>query len=323
MMEYRPLGTSGIMISRLCFGTMSFAGRADKKESERLYRLARERGINFFDCANVYQYGESERFLGSLIKEERSKVVITTKAHSAMSSDPNDRGCSAKNLTQSLHSSLQRLGTEYIDLFILHGYDAATSPEEILSTMQTFIHQGKILRFGVSNWSAWQTQRLISLAEQRQLPRVQAIQPMYNLTKRTAEIEILPMAEANQIAAMTYSPLGGGLLVGRHSSTAPSPSVRLTENPAYITRYGGAFYDEVSQGFIALANELQIHPATLAVRWTLANPAVTSSILGAANTEQLLPSLAAIEEPLTEEVLTALDAISPPPPPAHDRTEYT
>ncbi len=320
-MQYRPLGSSGIMVSRLCYGTMSFGGRADKVESERLYRYARERGINFFDSANVYQKGESERYLGSFIKDERSKVVITTKAHSPMSDDPNDRGSSAKNLTESLHASLKRLGTDYIDLFILHGYDPHTRAEEILKPVEKFILQGKILSFGVSNYAAWQTQRLFSLAEREALPLVQAVQPMYNLTKRTAEIEILPMAKANQIAAMTYSPLAGGLLVGRHSKDSAVPSVRIQENPAYLRRYGGAFYADAASAFLTLATELDLHPATLAVSWTLAHEAVTASILGAATVEQLTPSIDAIDVALNDEILASLDAISPPPPPPTDRTE--
>ncbi|MDX9916213.1 MAG: aldo/keto reductase [Sphaerochaeta sp.] len=319
-MQYTSLGSSGMQVSRLALGTMTFGGRADRAESERLYRIARERGINLFDCANVYGRGEAERTLGALIKGEREHVVITTKAHSPMSDDPNDRGCSAKNLTQSLHQSLKRLDTDYIDLFFLHGYDEATGDEEILATMQKFVLQGKILSFGVSNYSAWQTQRLITRARAANLPLVQCIQPMYNLAKRTAEIEILPMARSQGIGVITYSPLGGGLLTGRYIG-GREPSVRLAENPRYKARYRGRGYEQIAAQFLAFANELAIHPATLAVSWILANEAVTAPILGAANTEQLTPSLAALEYPLTAEILSRLDAISLPPAPFHDRTE--
>lgn len=299
---------------------MSFGGRADGAESARLYALAREKGINFFDCANVYQKGEAERILGSLVKAERDRVVITTKAHSPMSGEPNDRGCSAKNLTHSLHGSLKRLNTDYIDLFLLHGRDDDTADEEILASMQKFYLQGKILGFGVSNWSAWQTARLITMAKGAHLPLVQCIQPMYSLAKRTAEIEILPMARAERIGVITYSPLGGGLLAGRHASSI-EPSVRLVENPRYRTRYEGEGYAQMAREFLALAAELSIHPATLAVSWVMANEAVTAPILGAADTAQLSPSLAGAEYVLTKELLKRLDAISAPPPPYHDRSE--
>ena len=320
-MEYRSLGTTGIAVSRLALGTLSFGGRSDRTESERMYRLARERGINFFDCANVYQKGVAEEYLGSFIKGERERVVITTKAHSPMSDDPNDRSCSAKNLTQSLEQSLKRLGTDFVDLFFLHGNDGITSDEEILTTIQKFVIQGKILSFGVSNWSSWQTVRLIHKARAAHLPTVQCIQPMYNLAKRTAEIEILPMAQAEQIATMTYSPLGGGLLLGRYSPDATEKSIRLSDNPRYQKRYGGTRYQEIANGFLAVAKELSMHPATLAVSWVLTNPAVTAPILGAGNVAQLLPSLDAIEHQLDGSVLEALDRVSEPPPPAHDRTE--
>ncbi len=321
-MQYNSLGRSGMQVSRLCLGTMSFAGRADTSESERIYRLARQAGINFFDCANVYQKGEAERTLATLIKDERARLIITTKAHSPMSDDPNDHGCSAKNLTQSLHQSLRRLGTDYIDLFFLHGRDESTDDEEILTTMQKFVMQGKILSFGVSNWSAWQTQRLITKARSANLPIVQCIQPMYNLAKRTAEIEILPMARSERIGVITYSPLGGGLLAGRYTDEA-QPSVRLVENPRYRARYSGRGYEQIAHDFLAFANELSIHPATLAVSWVLSNPAITAPILGAASAAQLLPSLSALEYPLTDEILTRLDLISAPPPPYHDRTELS
>lgn len=319
-MEYVSLGTSGMTVSRLAFGTMSFGSRADRAMSERLYRTARDSGINFFDCANVYQKGEAERILGALIKAERDKVIITTKAQSPMSDDPNDRGCSAKNLTRSLEGSLRRLDTDYVDIFFLHGDDPSTSDEEILSTMQKLYLQGKILSFGLSNYSASKTQRLITKAALCNLPRVQCIQPMYNLAKRTCEIEILPMAEREQVGVITYSPLGGGLLTGRYTNAA-EPSVRLVENPRYRTRYGSADYSRIATEFLALATTLGIHPATLAVRWILANPRVTAPILGAATIEQLTPSLMAIQDCLDQETLDALDQISAPPPPYHDRSE--
>jgi aryl-alcohol dehydrogenase-like predicted oxidoreductase len=322
-MEYRTLGTTGITVSRLAFGAMSFGGRADRRESANLYALARERGINLFDCANVYQRGTSEEILGSLIAAERERVVITTKAYSPMGDDPNERGSSSKNLTHSLHQSLKRLNTEYVDLFFLHGYDPFVSEEEILRTMERFVSQGKVLAFGVSNYSGWQTSRLLYIARMHNLPTVQCIQPMYSLAKRTAEIEILPMAHAEGIGVISYSPLGGGLLAGRHNPDAAEKSVRLDENPIYRARYGGEWYHQAASRFLIFAQERSMHPATLAVSWVLANPVITAPILGAANTKQLSPSLDALSYPLDSETLHVLDEIFAPPPPANDRTEIS
>lgn len=320
-MNYKPLGKTGIMVSQLCFGTMSFGSRADKTQSQAMYSLCRDRGINFFDCANVYEKGVAEEYLGAFIAAERDQVVITTKAYGAMGAGVNDKGCSAKNLQHALHQSLRRLGTDYVDVFFLHHFDPATSEEEVLRTLDRFVQQGKVLSIGVSNYAAYQVERLLRVSALKNLVAVQCIQPMYNLTKRIAEVELLPMARAEGLGVITYSPLAGGLLTGRYSQPEGKQSGRLVENPKYRQRYGGAFYEQVGNSFASYAKDLGLHPATLGISWVLANSAVTAPIIGAADTEQLTPSLDALSHPLTEEILKHLDTISPPPPPAHDRNE--
>ncbi len=320
-MQYKALGKTGIMVSELCFGTMSFGSRADKEQSQAMYSMCRERGINFFDCANVYQHGVAEEYLGSFIASERDKVVITTKAYGAMGDDVNARGCSAKNLRNCLHQSLKRLRTDYVDVFFLHHYDPSTSEEEVLRTLDSFVREGKVLSIGVSNYAAYQVERLLRTGEVKNLVGVQCIQPMYNLAKRMAEVELFPMAQAEGLGVITYSPLAGGLLTGRYSSAEGKKAGRLVENPKYKVRYEGAFYEQVGSACLAYANELGMHPATLGISWVMANPAVTAPILGAADAEQLKPSLAALDHRLDQEMLKHLDAISPPLPPAHDRTE--
>lgn len=320
-MEYTSLGRTGIKVSRLCLGTMSFGGRADAQMSKRMYRMCRERGVNFFDCADAYQGGESERVLGSCIAGERDSVVITTKAHTPRSADPNDRGCSAKHLVNALHGSLKRLGTDYVDIFFLHSFDPDVGEQEVLATLQRFVNEGKVLSIGVSNYAAYQVERLLWTARLKHLVPVSCIQPMYNVAKRMAEVELLPMARVENLGVMTYSPLGGGLLTGRFLPEAKEHSVRLVENPKYAQRYGGAFYRDVATRFRELAVELGIEEATLAVAWVLANQTVTAPIIGAGNVDQLAPSLEAISCHLDEDVLRKIDAISPPPPVATDRTE--
>ena len=319
-MEYRTFGKSGIKVSRQCFGTMSFGHRADYQMAETMYKLCRERGINFFDCANVYQSGVAEEYLGSFIHAEREKVVITTKAFSPMGADPNQRGSSAKNLRRSLEESLKRLKTDYVDVFFLHGYDDQTGEEEILRTLDVLHKEGKFHCIGVSNYASFQVERLLWTAKLEHLVGISAIQPMYNIAKRMAEVELLPMAEKEGLAVMTYSPLGGGLLTGRYGK-GKEGSGRLVENPAYSKRYGGPFYEQVATDFSALAQELGMKEATQAVAWVMAQPRVTCPIIGAANDLQLRDSLSALDVVLSEEVKKKIDTISPPLPPAHDRSE--
>jgi aryl-alcohol dehydrogenase-like predicted oxidoreductase len=319
--NYKSLGKTGIKVSELCFGTMSFGSRANKEQSQRMYSMCREQGINFFDCANVYQKGVAEEYLGSFIAAERDKVVITTKAYGAMGDDVNAKGCSAKNLQNSLHQSLKRLGTDYVDVFFLHHYDPATSEEEVLRTLDSFVRDGKVLSVGVSNYAAFQVERLLRVSDVKHLVGVQCIQPMYNLAKRMAEVELFPMASAEGMGVITYSPLAGGLLTGRYSKAEGKKAGRLVENPKYKARYEGAFYEQVGSSFAAYADQLGMHPATLGIAWVMANQAVTAPILGAADPEQLKPALDAPAHRLSEEVLKHLDTISPPLPPAHDRTE--
>ena len=322
-MKYKYLGKTGIKVSQLCFGTMSFGAKADKNRSRELYLMCREKGINFFDCANVYQKGTAEEFLGDFIKEERHDLVITTKAFSPMSEKPNDRGSSRKNLTSSLNESLKRLKTDYIDIYFLHGFDENTPVEDTLRTLQDFVSQGKILYIGVSNYAAWQVSKMLTIAELRNTAPVHCIQPMYNITKRQAEVELLPMAEKEKLGVITYSPLGGGLLTGKYGINRIPDSGRLIENPMYTSRYSGDFYFETAEKFTEYAEKTGINPVSLAVAWAASNSAVTAPIIGAGSTAQLEPSLDSVNIVITDEIKGEIDKISPPPPPATDRSEKT
>ena len=319
-MKYVPLGRSGIMVSQLCFGTMGFVSRTDKAQSERLYKQAREAGINFFDTANVYSTGEVEKFLGTFMKAERSKVVVTTKGFSAMGSDPNERGSNAKNLRHALEGSLQRLNTEYVDVYFLHGFDPTTSEEEILRTLEGFITSGKVLTLGVSNYSAYQTMKINAKAHTLGLPQINVLQPMYSLAKRVAEVEILPMAQEENLGVISYSPLGGGLLTGRYSKSKPAEG-RLVENPMYTNRYKEESYFTLAKKFSNYAKKLGVPEAILATAWVLHNDAITAPIIGPTKEEYLHLSLKALEFEITSEIAACLDEIAPPPPPANDRSE--
>ncbi len=319
-MQYKPLGKTGIQVSELCFGTMSFGGRADKATSKEMYRACRERGINFFDSANVYQKGVAEEYLGEFIRDERHSVVITTKGGSPMSTAPNGSGCGRKHLAQSLHDSLKRLQTDYVDLYFIHRFDPMTPFEEVLRTLDDFVSQGKVLSVGLSNHAAWQIAKMQGVGKLHNLTSLHCIQPMYNIAKRQAEVEILPLAQEENLGVISYSPLGGGLLTGRYVEGS-KPFGRLVENERYQMRYGGEFYKTLATNFTLLAKERGLSPVSLAVAWVASNPAITAPIIGAANVGQLKDSLASLEVEMDETLKVAIDAISPPPPPATDRSE--
>ncbi|MDT4761770.1 aldo/keto reductase [Sphaerochaeta sp. PS] len=322
-MHYKTLGKTGIQVSELCFGTMSFGGRADKTTSKEMYQQCRDAGINFFDCANVYQKGVAEEYLGEFIQEERHNVVITSKGGSLMADGPNGRGSSRKHLTQSLHDSLRRLRTDYLDVYFIHHYDPLTPMEEVLRTLDDFISQGKVLSVGVSNFAAWQVARMLGIGELKGLTSIHCLQPMYNIAKRQSEVELLPLAKAENLGVFSYSPLGGGLLTGRYGSDIKASAGRLVENKTYQKRYDGEFYLHLATEFTRLAKERGVEPASLAVAWVASNPAITAPILGAANPSQLQSSLASIDITIDEQLKAEIDTISPPPPPATDRSEET
>jgi aryl-alcohol dehydrogenase-like predicted oxidoreductase len=320
-MEYRLLGRTGIRVSRLCFGTMSFGDVADEATSAAMYRRCREVGINFFDCANAYSAGRSEEILGKLIAEERDRIVLTSKVGFPMGADPNDRGLSRRHIRSSVEASLKRLNTDRLDVLFVHTFDPDVPIDETLRALDLVVRQGKALHIGASNWTAWQIAKALGISAMLDLPTFSCIQPMYNLAKRQAEAEILPLATAEGLGVITYSPLGGGLLTGKYGVERRPDRGRLVENDLYRARYGEDRYYETAERFVACAKDRGVHPVTLAVAWVAHHPAVTSPIVGARNVDQLEPSLAAAECPMDAETYAELSALSPHPPPATDRTE--
>jgi aryl-alcohol dehydrogenase-like predicted oxidoreductase len=320
-METRLLGRTGMRVSSLCFGTMSFGGIADEATSAAMYRRCREAGVNFFDCANVYSAGVAEEILGRLVAEERDRVVLTSKVGFPMGADPNDRGLSRRHIVASVEASLRRLGTDRLDVLFVHTFDAETPVEETLRVLDLLVRQGKMLHLGVSNWAAWQIAKALGISAREGLSAFACVQPMYNLTKRQAEVEILPLALSEGLGVISYSPLGGGLLTGKYGADARPNSGRLIENAMYKARYGDASYFETAERFAAFAAARGIHPATLAVAWVARHPAITAPIIGARDLEQLEPSLAAADFELDDETYAELCNLSPTPPPATDRTE--
>lgn len=320
-MQYTTLGRTGVQVSKLCFGTMSFGGDADESMSAHMYHRCREAGINFFDTANVYSQGKSEEILGTLMRGHRDDLVITSKVYGQMGSDRNRKGLSRRNILLSVEESLRRLETDRLDVYFCHMFDATIPMEETLRAMDDLVRQGKILYPGVSNWSAWQIAKGLGTAELLGISPIYVIQPMYNLAKRVAEIEILPLALAERLGVITYSPLGGGLLTGKYTTTQRHQEGRLAKNKNYALRYGDELYYKIAEDFTSYARKVGVNPVTLAVAWVKANAAVTAPIIGARNLEQLEASLAAADYEMSKEQWAEIAALTPPVPLPTDRAE--
>ncbi|MFL0196040.1 aldo/keto reductase [Clostridium sp. WILCCON 0269] len=320
-MNYSIVGKTGIQVSSLCFGTMSFGGNADEETSKAMFKRCREAGINFFDTANVYSGGQSEEILGKCIADCRDEIVLTTKVFYPMGKDINAKGLSRRHIILEVENSLRRLRTDRIDFYFVHMFDENTPMQETLHALDDLQAQGKILYPAVSNWAAWQIAKALGICAKEQLTRFELIQPMYNLVKRQAEVEILPLAVSEQIGVISYSPLGAGLLTGKYGVNKQPDQGRLVEEKRYTDRYADEMNFVVAERFNLYAAEHGIHPATLAVSWVMSNPAITAPIIGARNLEQLEYSLAAMDVDMTPEWRNEISSLSITPAPATDRTE--
>ncbi len=320
-MKFVNLGKTGVKVSQLCFGTMSFGAEADEQMSARMFHRCREAGINFFDCADVYSQGSAEQILGKLIDGCRDEIVLTSKVCGPMADDVNGRGLSRRHIVAAAEASLRRLKTDRIDIYFAHKFDPDTELEQVLHAFEDLVRSGKILYPAASNWAAYQTATALGVSRREKIAEFQCIQPMYNLAKRQAEVELLPLALAENLAVVPYSPLGGGLLSGKYGKGRRPATGRLQEKEMYSKRYSLERYFEIADRFCEHAEKHSIAPATLGVAWVLSNPAVTAPIIGARNLEQLEDSLAAADIDMTPEWRAEITALSADPPPATDRLE--
>jgi aryl-alcohol dehydrogenase-like predicted oxidoreductase len=321
MTDYVTVGSTGVRVSPLCFGTMTFGSQADADMSADMFRACRDAGINFFDTADVYSGGASEEILGKLIAGSREELVITTKVFNPTGPDVNAGGLSRRHITRAVDASLTRLGTDRIEFYFVHSFDSSLPMEETLRVLDDLRRSGKILYPAVSNWAAWQIATALGISAREGLARFELIQPMYNLVRRQAEVEILPLAQAAGLGVISYNPLGGGLLTGKYGAGKRPDTGRIVENPQYAARYGRDSDYETADRFTAFAASVNVKPTTLAVAWAMAQPAVTAPIIGARNLDQLRDSLAALEVDMTDDLRAQVSALSPTPPPATDRTE--
>lgn len=315
------LGKTGVKVSRLALGTMSFGGDADEATSASIFHAARELGVNFFDTADVYTQGRSEEILGKLIRPCRDQLVLASKGYFPMGKDENASGASRYHLVRAVEASLRRLGTDRIDLYYVHRFDDTTDLEDTLRTLDDLVRQGKILYPACSNFAAWQVAHAQGLCRRNGWAPLVAVQPMYNLVKRQAEVELLPMAQSLGLGIVSYSPTGGGLLTGKYGAAERPAGARLTENAMYKERYADPAVFIAAEQLAAIAEEVGEPAAKLAVAWTLGHPGVTSVLVGGRNVEQLATTLAAGTYVMPPELRARVSALWPEPPPATDRIE--
>ena len=320
-MKYRYLGSTGIQVSQLCLGTMTFGRESDKAASQAVFDQCRDTGINFIDCANVYSEGRAEQILGELIAGCRDELIITSKFGVQMGAGLNDDGASRRNLTASLEASLKRLKTEYVDIYFLHCFDAHTPIEETLRALDDVVAQGKVRFSGVSNFAAWQIAKALGVSARYGWIPFHCLQPMYNLIKRQAEVEILPLAQSENLGVISYNPLAGGILSGKYGKDRQAAQGRLVENEMYQKRYADQWIYDAAVRFAQLAGDNGYHPVSLAVAWAAYHPAVTAPIIGARNVEQLQDSLKSVEIDISPDLYDAICRLTPTPPPATDRSE--
>ena len=300
----------GPAASPLAFGAMQFGGRATEAQSQAMFEACLDAGITHFDTAHVYTGGASERILGRLIAPHRARLILATKAGY-------EGGSSRANILETFATSQHRLQMDMVDILYLHRFDEKTGLHETFQTLAELKQQGKIRYVGVSNFAAWQVIKAVWVASEFGL-KIDILQPMYNLVKRQAEVELFPACVDQGIAIAPYSPLGGGLLTGKY---AGAETGRLTEDARYASRYAPAWMHEAAAGLARIAAELGVHPATLAVAWAARHPARPVPIISARSPEQLAPSLAALDYAMEDALYARLAALSPAPAPATDRLE--
>ncbi|MBM0232227.1 aldo/keto reductase [Micromonospora sp. STR1_7] len=322
-MKYRLLGTTGVYVSEISLGTMTFGGSGQPvwgslgalplSDAQRLVDTALDAGVNFVDTADTYSEGESEELLGQALGKRRRDVVLATKVHARTGPGPNDVGTSRLHIMQALEDSLRRLRTDYIDLYQIHNFDQVTPMEETLRALDDAVRQGKIRYVGCANFAAWQISKALGISAREKLARFVSVQSYYSLVGRDVERELVPMALDEGIGMTVWSPLAGGFLSGkitRDNGVADSGS--RSAQPGYtnfppLDRERGFDVVDVLKG---VAERHGVSPARVAVAWLLTRPAVTSVIVGARKHEQLVDNIAASDLTLTAQDLTELDEIT-------------
>ncbi len=319
-MQHVRFGLTGLQVSRLCLGTMTFGLQCDEKTSFAILDAAAGCGITFLDTADAYPLGDqlenmgrTEEILGKWLKGRREQFVVATKCSGKVGAAPWQQGTSRKHVMRAIDDSLRRLGTDYVDLYQVHHFDATTPVDETVAAFDAVVKAGKARYVGVSNYHAYRVARALGRAEALRLTRLVSVQPRYNLLFRQIERELLPFCQEEGLAVIPYNPLAGGLLTGKHKRGAPPAGTRFTLGSAaknYTERYWREREFDTVDAFVELAKEAGHEPTTLAVAWVLANPAVTSPLIGASKPEQVQASVAAADLKLDAALKAKLDELS-------------
>lgn len=319
-MHHVNFGRTGLKVSRLCLGTMTFGYQCDEDTSVRILDTAADAGIDFIDTADVYPlgaspdlFGRTEEIIGRWLKGRRDQFILASKCFFPTGPKPWDSGNSRQNIMRAVEASLRRLDTDHIDLYQIHSWDHSTPIDETLRALDDLVRTGKVRYVGCSNVLAYQLARAVGRSEVLGVARFDSVQPRYNLLFRENERELLPLCSEEGIAVIPYNPLAGGFLTGKHQRGEPTAGGRFTLGYAagrYQERYWHERMFDTVDHLRAMAAEAGVSMATLAVQWVLDNPAITSPIIGASRPEQLADAIAAVDFPLDDQLRTRLDAVT-------------
>lgn len=319
-MEYRQLGGSGLKVPVLSYGAATFGGGGelfkawgdtDVKEASRLVEICLDAGVNFFDTADIYSRGMSEEILGKALGKKRNDVLISTKATFRMDDGVNDLGSSRHHLIKACEDSLRRLGTDHIDVYFMHGFDAVTPVEEVLSTLENLVQSGKVRYIGCSNFSGWHLMKSLSVSERYGWAKYISHQAYYSLIGREFEWELMPLALDQRVGTMVWSPLGWGRLTGKIRRNAPLPEVsRLHKTADFGPPVNNEYLYDVIDAIDEVAEETGKTVPQVALNWLLQRPTIANIVIGARNEEQLKQNLGAIGWNLTPDQVAKLDAAS-------------
>ena len=317
-MEYKQLGSTGIKVSEICLGTMTFGRETDKKTSQEMISQFLDKGGNFIDTADVYgaRPGNSEEIVGEALKGKRKKVILATKAYFPTGRDPNDTGLSRVHLIQALENSLHRLQTDYIDLYYVHCWDGVTSLEETLSTLNTFVKQGKVRYIGASNFTAWQLMKALGISRHYSWEEFICFQIQYNLLTRGVEREIIPLCREEKLAVVAWSPLAGGFLSGKyHRNSLPTEGrlarMKKEDTDSWQNRATEKNF-RILEVVEKIAREKGKSCAQIALAWIRYQPGIIAPLIGARTLEQFEDNLGSLEVELTADELRALNEVSRP-----------
>lgn len=313
-MHYRNLGRAGIKVSPLCLGTMMFGGQTDEAESIRIMHKALDQGINFFDTADMYARGQSEVLVGKALAGRRDKVVLATKGRQPMADGPNQSGASRLHLMRALDASLKRLAVDYVDLYYVHTPDYETPIEETLRALDDMVKSGKVVYTACSNFRAWRVCEALWTSDKHGLHRFACVQPLYNIVNRDVEVELFPLCKEHGLGVVSYSPLARGILSGKYKPGEPFPDgSRAARNDARMKQA------ELREASLVIAQQIEAHcrkrdvtPTHFALAWCLANPILTSVILGPRTMQQFDDNSGCLGVTIGEEDEAFIDSLVPP-----------